>query len=116
MNRIERLDRIKVFGRIALGFARRNDYGYFVDYPHARYRTYDVAHNGVAVDHLQSINESIPSRLIIRYLGKKVFEIEWINGGPLTKTSFKPGEWEAMLIRFAALPIYSKQKRVPLSV
>jgi hypothetical protein len=116
MNRIERRERIKVLGRIALGFARRNDYGYFVDYPHARYRTYDVAHNGVAVDHLRSINDGIPSRLIVRYFRKKVLEIEWINDGPLIKTSFKPGEWEAMLIRYAGLPIYSKQKRVPLSV
>ena len=110
MNKIERLDRIKVLGRIALGFARRNDHGYFFDYPHARYRTYDIRHNEIAVDHLRSIDENIPSRLIVRYFRKKVLEIEWINDGPLIKTSFKPGEWEAMLIRYANLPFYLNPK------
>ena len=107
MNKAERLARIKVLGRIALGFARRNDHGYFVDYPHARYRTYDIRHNEIAVDHLRSIDDAVPSRLIVRHFRKKVLEIEWVNDGPLVKTSFKPGPWEAALIRYAGLRIYA---------
>ena len=63
-----------------------------------------------------SINLDISSRLIIRYLGKNVFAIEWFNGGPLIKTSFKPAEWEAMLIRFSKLPIFNKPDCVRPSV
>jgi hypothetical protein len=107
MNRSERLDRIKVLGRIALGLARRNDRGYNVDLPAGHFRAYDVAHNEISVTHRRSVDDNVPSTLVIRYLSKKVFEIEWINGGSLIKTSFKPGAWEALLVRYSRLPIFA---------
>lgn len=77
--------------------------------PNGRFRAYDDAHNDIVVSYRRSIDDSVPSTLVVRFLGIKVFAIEWINGGSLIKLSFKPGEWEALLIRYDRLPYLARR-------
>jgi hypothetical protein len=71
MNKAERLARIKVLGLIALSLARRNDRGYNVDFPAGRFRACDVAHDEIVVIHSRSVDDNVPSSLVIRFLAKR---------------------------------------------
>lgn len=104
MSKAARTDRMKTLSNLALGILRRCGERYCIDRADARYRLSEVRYNEFRLTLSRSMdNEDRTSTLDVRFLGKIVLHVEWTPSA-VTRTSYRPGDWEAMLLRYDRTP------------
>ncbi|RZM99944.1 hypothetical protein CWO91_34805 [Bradyrhizobium genosp. SA-3] len=107
MNNVDRADRMKALSKVALGIIRRCGERWNVDRPDGRWRRSEVRHNEFRLTHSRLIDDKDrTSTLDVRFDGKIVLQVEWTTERVL-RTSYRPGAWEAMLLRYDRVPALS---------
>ena len=99
MDRAERTERIKTLGRVALDLARGAGLQGYIEVGGHRFGLFEFRNGKIAIDYLRSDAPHIPSTVTVRHLGAKVLLIGWADR-KITKSTFKPGEWETQLLRY----------------
>lgn len=95
---------MKTLSRLVLGIVRRCGQRCMIDRAGRHYRLSEVRHNEFRLTLSQSTDdEDRTSALEVRFLGKVVLHIEWTSE-TVTRTSYHPGTWEAMLRRYDRTP------------
>ncbi|MDA9510929.1 hypothetical protein XI09_41000 [Bradyrhizobium sp. CCBAU 11386] len=101
----DRTERIKALSKLALGIVRRCGERCCVDRADGRYRLSEVRHNEFKLTLSKPIdNGDRTSTLDVRYDGKSVLHVEWTTE-KVWRTSYQPGSWEALLLRYDRAPV-----------
>jgi hypothetical protein len=107
----DRTERIKALSKLALGIVRRCGERYMIDRAGGRYRLSEVLHNEFRLTLFRSIDGEVrTSTLDVRFLGKMVLHVEWTTEKVL-RTAYRPGDWEALLLRYDQAPVWSGEPR-----
>jgi hypothetical protein len=105
MKKADRTERMRAISRLALGILRRCGDRCTIDRAGARYRLSEVRHNEFRLTLYQPIGvQDGVSQLDVRFDGSTVLRIEWTPEA-VSRTSYKPGTWEAMLSRYDRAPV-----------
>lgn len=103
MPRSDRTERLKALSKLALGIIRRCGERWNVDRAGSRCRVSEVCHNEFRLRHSRCDDQDRTSTLDVRFDGKTVLLIQWTTEA-VTRTSYRPGAWEAMLLRYDRVP------------
>jgi hypothetical protein len=99
-----RTERIKALSKVALGIVRRCGDRCCIDRDGGRYHLSEVLHNEFRLKLWRPIeDEDRASTLDVRFLNKTVLHVEWLPEA-VTRTSYKAGLWEALLLRYDRTP------------
>ncbi|MET4233370.1 hypothetical protein QA633_43660 [Bradyrhizobium barranii] len=104
MSKAARTDRMKTLSNLALGILRRCGERYNIDRAGGRCQLSEVRFNEFKLRLSRSLNHERTSTLDVRFLGKIVLRVEWTPEA-VTRTSYRPGSWEAMLLRYDRTPM-----------
>jgi hypothetical protein len=63
-----------------------------------RHRIVEARHNEIRLEFSRSMEDD-QQTLCIRFCGKIVLRVEWTPEA-VTRTSYRPGKWEAVLLRY----------------
>jgi len=107
-----RTERMKALSKLALGILRRCGERSNVDRAGGRSRLSEVRHNEFRLTLARPIGDDGTSTLDVRFCGKIVLRVEW-TPDTVTRTSYQPGQWEAMLLRYDQTPALAKRAEAP---
>jgi len=95
---------MRAISRLALGILRRCGDRGMIDRAGVRYRLSEVRHNEFRLTLLRPIGDpDLSSILDVKFEGAVVLHVEWTPEA-VVRTSYKPGEWEAKLVRYDRMP------------
>lgn len=104
MNKADRTERLRALSQLALGIIRRCGQHCCVNRTDGRWRISEVRYNGFKLARSRLIDDEYrTSKLDVRYLGKIVLHVEWTTDA-VARTSYRPGSWEALLLRYDRTP------------
>ncbi|MCK1456684.1 hypothetical protein IVB36_38845 [Bradyrhizobium sp. 35] len=103
MSNAARTERIKALSTLALAILRRCGERCNIDRAGRSCRLSEVVYNEFRLTRSRCDDEDQTSTLDVRFLGKVVLHVEWTIDMVL-KTSYRPGEWEALLRRYERIP------------
>lgn len=107
----DRTGRMRALSKLALGILRRCGERCCIDRADGRCRLSEVRYNEFRLTLSRSMdNEDRTSTLDVRFLGKIVLHVEWTPDA-VTRTSYRPGDWEAMLLRYDRTPALAGSAR-----
>lgn len=103
----DRTERIKALSKLALSIVRRCGDRFCIDRAGSRWRLLEVRHNEFKLTHARLIDdEDRTSTLDVRFDGKTVLHVQWTTEKVLRR-SYRPGAWEAVLLRYDRVPALS---------
>jgi hypothetical protein len=101
----DRTERIRALSKLSLGILRRCGERCYIDRASGRCRIVEIRHNEFRLTYSRSVNdEDRTSTLDVRFLGKPVLHVEW-TAERILRTSYLPGDWEALLVRYDRAPV-----------
>jgi hypothetical protein len=102
----DRTERIRALSKLSLGILHRCGDRCYIDRAGGRFRIVEIRHNEFRLTYSRSVDdgEGRTSTLDVRYLGHKVLSVEWTIDKVL-RTSYRPGDWEALLRRYDRAPV-----------
>lgn len=103
MTNVDRTERMKALSKLALGVVRRCGERGNVDRAGGRCRLSEVRHNEFRLTYSRYDDHDRTSTLDVRFDGKTVLHVEW-TAEKVLRTSYRPGAWETMLLRYDRTP------------
>src|SRR2546421_1910474 len=104
----DRTERVKALSKLALSIIRRCGERCNIDRAGRSCRISEVVYNEFRLTHSRCDDEDRTSTLDVRFLGKVVLHVEWTIDMVL-KTSYRAGDWEALLRRYDRTPALGRQ-------
>ncbi|WP_439406408.1 hypothetical protein ACNJX9_34040 [Bradyrhizobium sp. DASA03076] len=100
MTNADRTGRMKTISKLAMGIIRRCGERCNIVRAGDRYRISEVRYNEFRLTLSRPTDDKDrTSTLDVRFCGKLVLHVEWTPEA-VTRTSYRPGSWEAMLLRY----------------
>lgn len=103
MGDADRTHRMKALSKLALSIVRRCGERCNIDRAGRRCRLSEVRHNEFRLTYSRCDDDDRTSILDVRFDGKIVLHVEW-TAHKVLRTSYKPGNWEAVLLRYDRIP------------
>ncbi|RXG95264.1 hypothetical protein [Bradyrhizobium zhanjiangense] len=100
----DRTDRMKALSKLVLGIVRRCSDRCNVDRAGGRCRLSEVRHNEFRLTYSRCDDDDQTSTLGVRFDGKTFLHVEW-TAEKVLRTSYRPGDWEALLLRYDRAPV-----------